>query len=110
MPGQLVLLLAICAEVIATSALASLQGLSKPIPLIVVVGGYVVSFYLLSIVVKTIPVGIAYAIWSGMGIVLVTLVGVVLYKQKPDLAAVAGMMLIISGVAVIQLLSAMRGH
>lgn len=110
MSGHLALVIAIFAEVIATSALASLSGISRPLPLIAVVAGYVTSFYMLSIVVKTIPVGIAYAIWSGMGIVLVTLGSVVLYKQKPDFAAMAGMVLIISGVVTIQLFSAMESH
>ncbi|MNJ78208.1 Multidrug transporter EmrE [compost metagenome] len=72
--------------------------------------GYVSSFYMLAIVVKTIPVGIAYAIWSGMGIVLVTLVSVVVYRQKPDLAAVAGMGMIVAGVVTIQLFSSMKPH
>ncbi|MNC27341.1 Multidrug transporter EmrE [compost metagenome] len=72
--------------------------------------GYVTSFYMLAIVVKTIPIGIAYAIWSGMGIVLVTLVSVVVYRQKPDLAAVAGMGMIVAGVVTIQLFSAMKPH
>ena len=97
MNGHLALAIAICMEVIATSALASIQGLTKPLPLMAVIVGYVSSFYMLAIVVKTIPIGIAYAIWSGMGIVLVTLVSVVVYRQKPDLAAVAGMGMIVAG-------------
>lgn len=110
MNGYLALAIAICMEVIATSALASLQGFSKPLPLLTVILGYIASFYLLAIVVKTIPIGIAYAIWAGMGIVLVTLVGVVLYRQKPDMAAVAGMAMIVAGVVTIQLFSAMEHH
>lgn len=94
----------------ATSALASIQGFSKPLPFLAVILGYVASFYMLAIVVKTIPVGIAYAIWSGMGIVLVTLVGVVVYRQKPDMAAVAGMAMIVAGVVTIQLFSSMKSH
>ncbi|MNW18701.1 Multidrug transporter EmrE [compost metagenome] len=65
---------------------------------------------MLAIVVKTIPIGIAYAIWSGMGIVLVTLVSVVIYRQKPDLAAIAGMGMIVAGVVTIQLFSSMKPH
>ncbi|MNI95639.1 Multidrug transporter EmrE [compost metagenome] len=65
---------------------------------------------MLAIVVKTIPIGIAYATWSGMGIVLVTLVSVVVYRQKPDLAAVAGMAMIVAGVVTIQLFSSMKPH
>ncbi|MNL82648.1 Multidrug transporter EmrE [compost metagenome] len=65
---------------------------------------------MLAIVVKTIPIGIAYAIWSGMGIVLVTLVSVVIYRQKPDMAAIAGMGMIVAGVVTIQLFSSMKPH
>ncbi|MNP00407.1 Multidrug transporter EmrE [compost metagenome] len=110
MNGHLALVIAICMEVIATSALASIQGFSKPLPLLAMIVGYVTSFYMLAIVVKTIPIGIAYAIWSGMGIVLVTLVSVVVYRQKPDLAAVAGMGMIVAGVVTLQLFSAMKPH
>ena len=110
MNGHLALVIAICMEVIATSALASIQGLTKPLPLLAVIVGYVSSFYMLAIVVKTIPIGIAYAIWSGMGIVLVTLVSVVIYRQKPDMAAIAGMGMIVAGVVTIQLFSSMKPH
>ncbi|CAI8884251.1 Multidrug transporter PA4990 [Pseudomonas jessenii] len=110
MNGHLALAIAICMEVIATSALASIQGLTKPLPLLAVIIGYVSSFYMLAIVVKTIPIGIAYAIWSGMGIVLVTLVSVVIYRQKPDMAAIAGMGMIVAGVVTIQLFSSMKPH
>lgn len=110
MTGHLALVIAICAEVIATSALASLQGFSKPLPLLLVALGYIASFYMLSVVVKTIPIGVAYAIWSGMGIVLVTLVSMYLYKQKPDVAAIAGMAMIVMGVVTIQLFSSMKSH
>ncbi|MNF14807.1 Multidrug transporter EmrE [compost metagenome] len=65
---------------------------------------------MLSVVVKTIPIGVAYAIWSGMGIVLVTLVSMYLYKQKPDVAAIAGMAMIVMGVVTIQLFSSMKSH
>ncbi|MCY1455919.1 Multidrug transporter EmrE [compost metagenome] len=110
MNGHLALAIAICMEVIATSALASIQGLTKPLPLLAVIIGYVSSFYMLAIVVKTIPIGIAYAIWSGMGIVLVTLVSVVIYRQKPDMAAIVGMGMIVAGVVTIQLFSSMKPH
>jgi len=110
MHAYLALVLAICTEVIATSALPSIQGFSRPLPLLAVILGYTLSFYMLSIVVKTIPVGIAYAIWSGMGIVLVTLVSLVLYRQKPDVAAISGMAMIAAGVITIQLFSSMKPH
>lgn len=108
--GYLYLAIAIIAEVIATSALQASQGFSKIAPSILVVAGYAVSFYFLSLVLKSIPVGIAYAIWSGMGIVLITLVGVAVFKQMPDLPAILGMVLIVSGVVVIQLFSKTTGH
>lgn len=110
MNGYLILAFAVFAEVIATSALASIEGLSRPVPLLLVVVGYVISFFLLSIVVKSIPIGVAYAIWSGMGIVLVAVVGMVFYQQRPDVAAIAGMLLIISGVVIMQLYSSMKAH
>ena len=76
----------------------------------VVVLGYGISFYLLSQVLKTVPVGVAYAIWSGAGIVLIALVGWLVLKQTLDAAAVAGMALIVAGVAVIQLFSRSAAH
>ncbi|MNT48874.1 Multidrug transporter EmrE [compost metagenome] len=75
-----------------------------------VVSGYVAAFYLLMLVMRTVPVGIAYAIWSGAGIVLVTMIAMVLYRQVPDVAACVGIGLIIAGVAVIQLFSTTSGH
>lgn len=108
--GYLYLAIAIIAEVIATSALQASQGFSKIAPSILVVAGYAVSFYCLSLVLKSIPVGIAYAIWSGMGIVLITLVGIAVFKQIPDWPAILGMVLIVSGVAIIQLFSKATVH
>ncbi len=96
---------AIVAEVVATSALKASQEFTQLLPSIVVVLGYGIAFYFLSIVLRTLPVGITYAIWSGLGIVLVTLVSMIIYRQIPDLAAVIGMMLIVSGVVVIHLFS-----
>ncbi|MEG7361591.1 multidrug efflux SMR transporter [Pseudomonas citronellolis] len=110
MNAYIALAIAIGTEVVATSSLASIQGFSKPLPLLGVILGYTTSFYMLSIVVKTIPVGIAYAIWSGMGIVLVTLVSLLVYRQKPDIAAISGMAMIAAGVMTIQLFSSMRPH
>ena len=96
---------AIVAEVAATSALKASAGFTKLLPSLTVVVGYGLSFYFLSLVLKSIPVGIAYAIWSGVGIVLITLVGVALFRQVPDTAAVVGMLLIVSGVVVINVYS-----
>ncbi|MGB3596462.1 MAG: SMR family transporter [Pseudomonas neustonica] len=101
---------AIVTEVIATSALKASEGFSKPLPSVVVVIGYLVSFYFLSLTLKTIPVGIAYAIWSGVGIVLISLVAWMLYGQKLDLPALIGMGMIMAGVMVINLFSRTTGH
>ncbi|MFJ5444800.1 DMT family transporter [Methylobacillus methanolivorans] len=104
------LAIAIVAEVIATSALKASDGFSQWLPSVVVVVGYGLAFYFLALTLRSIPVGIAYAIWSGLGIVLVTLIALVLYGQKPDLPAVIGMALIITGVVVMQLFSGTTGH
>jgi len=101
---------AIGAEVIATLALKASDGFSNSISSIVCMIGYVVSFYFLSLVLKTIPVGIAYAIWAGMGIVLISSISAVLYKQIPDLAAIIGMLLILAGVVVINVFSKTVSH
>jgi small multidrug resistance pump len=104
------LITAIVSEVIATSALKASTGFTKPLPSVVVVIGYLVSFYFLSLTLKTIPVGIAYAIWSGVSVVLISVVAWLLYGQKLDLPALIGMGLIISGVMVINLFSKTAGH
>lgn len=104
------LLVAIIAEVIATTALKSAEGFTRLLPSAIVVIGYGVSFYSLSLVLQSMPLGIAYAIWSGLGIVLVTIAGIFLYKQVPDIAAIIGMGLIVVGVIVIQVFSKTTGH
>jgi len=103
--AYLYLVVAIVFEVIATSALKACEGFTKPGPSVLVAVGYMASFYFFSIVLKTMPVGVAYAIWCGLGIIMVTLVGIFLYGQTPDLAAILGMALIMSGVAVINCFS-----
>ncbi|WP_233279536.1 DMT family transporter [Acidihalobacter yilgarnensis] len=90
---------------IATTALKSAAGFTRPLPSAIVVLGYGTAFYCLSLVLRSLPVSITYAIWSGLGIVLVTLAGALVYKQIPDLAAWIGMGLIIAGVLVINLYS-----
>jgi small multidrug resistance pump len=104
------LLIAITAEVIATSALKAAEGFSKPLPSAIVVVGYAVAFYCLSLTLKVLPVGIAYAIWSGVGIVLVAAIGLVVYGQKLDLPAIIGLGLIIAGVLVVNILSKSVPH
>lgn len=101
----LYLFIAILAEVIATSALKSAEGFTKLGPSILVVVGYGAAFYLLSLVLRHMTVGIAYAIWSGVGIVLVALVGMIMFRETPDVPAVIGMGLIIAGVTVIHTFS-----
>ncbi|HHE4817622.1 TPA: SMR family transporter [Proteus mirabilis] len=105
MNGLTYLILAIISEVIATTVLKASDGFSRLYPSIVVVVGYCFSFWALSQVVKVMPLGIAYAIWSGLGIVLVSVAAVFVYQQKLDLPAIVGMTLIIAGVLVINLLS-----
>lgn len=110
LPPYLWLAIAIVAEVIATSALRAADGFSRLVPSVVVVAGYAVAFYCLSMTLRSIPVGIVYAIWSGAGIVLITLVAMVLYRQVPDLAAICGLGLIVAGVVVLNLFSKMQAH
>ncbi|MGA3246636.1 MAG: SMR family transporter [Paraburkholderia sp.] len=109
-PPYALLGVAIVAEVVATSALRASEGFSRWLPAVVVVLGYGVAFYCLSLTLRSIPVGIVYAIWSGVGIVLISLVAVVLYRQVPDLPAIIGLGLIISGVVVLNLFSKMQAH
>ncbi|VEE14131.1 DMT family transporter [Ectopseudomonas mendocina] len=110
MPGYLYLAIAVAAEVIATTSMKAIDGFNKPLPLLLVIGGYAIAFWMLILVVRTIPVGIAYAIWAGLGIVLVSIAAMFIYQQKLDLPAVLGMGLIVSGVVVIQLFSQSTGH
>src|SRR5690606_10196418 len=105
MPAYFYLAVAIVSEVIATSALKASQGFSRPLPLLVVLAGYGLAFYCLSLTLRSIPLGVAYAVWSGGGIGLVTLVGWVVYKQALDIGAIIGIALIVSGVVVLQLFS-----
>lgn len=110
MKPWLLLGLAILAEVIATSALKSSEGFTKLAPSLIVVAGYGTAFYLLAITIKTIPVGIAYAAWSGLGIVLVAAIAWLFHGQRLDAWAFLGIALIISGVAVLNLLSRTSAH
>ncbi|ORM65447.1 multidrug DMT transporter [Pantoea rodasii] len=110
MNGYIYLAIAIVAEVVATTSMKAISGLSKPLPLILVIVGYGVAFWLLTLVVQTIPVGIAYATWAGLGIVLVSVASYFIYGQKLDIYALAGMGLIIAGVVVMQAFSKSVGH
>ncbi|WP_426944722.1 DMT family transporter [Pseudomonas oryzihabitans] len=110
MSGYIYLAIAIAAEVVATTSMKAISGFSNPLPLILVVCGYGLAFWMLTLVVRSIPVGIAYAIWAGLGIVLVSIAAAFLYDQKLDLPALLGMGLIVAGVVVIQLFSGSTGH
>ena len=108
--AHIYLLLAIIAEVVGTSALKASDGFKNWIPNVIVAAGYGLAFYFLSLVLKSIPVGVAYAIWSGLGIVLISLVGYIFFQQRLDFPAVVGMVLIISGVIVINIFSKTISH
>ena len=99
------LAVAIVAEVIATSALKASEGFSRLVPSLVVVAGYGIAFFCLSLTLRTIPVGIVYAIWSGVGIVLIALAGYFVFGQVLDAPALIGMGLIVAGVLVVNLFS-----
>jgi small multidrug resistance pump len=106
----LILLVAICAEVVATSALKAAEGFTRLIPSIVVVIGYGIAFSCLSLTLKTIPVGMAYAIWSGVGTALVALVAWIVYKQHLDLPAILGISLILAGTVIMNVFSKVSAH
>jgi len=110
MESWLFLAVAIIAEVVATSSLKASAGFTKLWPSLVVVVGYGLAFYFLALTLRTIPVGIAYAIWAGLGIVLISIVGWLFFGQKLDLASIAGMALIVAGVLVIQVFSKSGAH
>ncbi len=99
------LMIAVIAEVCATLALKPAEGFTKLGPSIIVVLGYAISFYLLSIILETLPVGITYAIWAGLGIVLTAFIAAIVFKQSPDAPAIIGMSFIIVGVGIIQMYS-----
>jgi small multidrug resistance pump len=108
--GYLYLALAIIAEVVGTSALKASQEFTRLGPSLLVIIGYCTSFYFLALVLKTIPIGIAYAIWAGAGIALITLIGAVMFRQIPDLPAIIGIGLILCGVVVINVFSKTVTH
>lgn len=105
MNPYIVLILSVLGEVVALTALRYVVGITKPLPIIVVVVAYALSFVGLYIVLKSLPVGITYAIWAGLGTVGTIIVGMLLFKEKPDSMAWLGMALIVGGVVVINLFS-----
>ena len=108
--AYLYLAIAIIAEVIGTYCLKLSDGFTRPLPVAVTVAGYGLAFYFLALTLRTVPTGLAYAIWSGVGIVLITAASWLFQGQRLDAAALAGMGLIVAGVAVIYLLSPSAGH
>mgnify|MGYP003520791290 FL=1 len=110
MKNYLFLAAAILCETLATSFLKKTEQFTKPLPTLIFAIGMITSFYLLSHAVKGIPVGIAYAIWSGVGIVLISAIGYFVYKQTLDLPAIIGLLFIISGVIIINLFSKSAAH
>jgi len=111
MPAHYVyLILAVAAETIGTTALQASQQFTRLVPTVLVVAGYAVSFYLLALVLKAMPVGIVYAIWSGLGIVFIALIGLLVFGQRLDLPALLGLAMIIGGIAVINLFSGSTSH
>ncbi len=104
------LAIAIVSEVIATSALKAAEGFTQLVPSVVVVVGYAAAFYFLSLTLRTLPIGIAYAAWSGIGIVLVSLIGWFVYRQPLDTAAIIGISLIIAGVVILNFFSKSTAH
>ena len=104
------LVVTVIAETIGTSALQASAQFTKFWPSVLVVAGYAIAFYFLGLTLKFVPVGVAYALWSGLGIVFISIIGVLVFSQKLDFAAIAGMSMIIAGIVVIQLFSSSSSH
>ena len=110
MKNFIILFLAILSEVIATTSLKFSEGFTKLVPSLIVVVGYGLSFYLLALSLKVFPIGIAYAIWSGVGIVLTVIAGILLWRETLDWARVMGIILILLGILIINLFSEINSH
>ncbi|MDO6563356.1 multidrug efflux SMR transporter [Amphritea sp. 1_MG-2023] len=108
--GYWFLAIAISAEVLGTLALKASQEFTRPLASTLCVVGYLTAFYFLSLVLKTVPVGVAYAIWAGMGIVLIASIGAVIYREIPDMPAIIGMLFIIVGVVIMNVFSKTAAH
>ncbi len=108
--AYLYMAVAIVAEVVATSSLKASQEFTRFWPSVVVVVGYGLAFYTLTLALRTLPVGIAYAFWAGLGIVLVTLIGILVYGERLDPPAVVGLAMIVGGVVIIQAFSQVSAH
>ncbi len=111
MPAHyLFLILAVAAETIGTSALQASQQFTRLLPSLLVIVGYGAAFYFMALTLRVMPVGIVYAIWSGLGIVFIAVIGLVVFGQRLDLPAVLGLALIVAGIVVIQLFSGSSTH
>jgi small multidrug resistance pump len=110
MKTALIFFFAVLSEVTATTALKFSEGFTRLVPSIIVVLGYGLSFYLLSLSLKVIPIGVAYAIWSGIGIVLTVIAGMLLWREPLDWARVTGIVLILGGILIINLFSKVAAH
>jgi small multidrug resistance pump len=110
MKSWLLLLLAVVCEVVGTSAIKYSNGFTKIVPSIVVFIGFGVAFYILSITLKVIPIGMAYAVWSGLGIVLISIIGHFVFQQRLDAPAFLGMSFILVGVIIMQVFSKAVAH
>ncbi|MDO9402916.1 MAG: SMR family transporter [Polaromonas sp.] len=110
MNAYIALGIAIVCEVIATTALKSSESFTRLLPSAIAIVGYAAALYLLTIAMKTIPTGVTYAIWSGLGIVLISVAAFFIHQQKIDLAGLLGMGLIIAGVLVLNLFSKTSAH
>lgn len=108
--NYLFLIIAIISEVVATSALKASNGFTRLLPSLIVVVGYGTAFYLLSLALRSIPVGVAYAIWSGVGIALVTIAAWILFDERVDLPALVGLALIAAGILILNVFSKMTAH
>lgn len=105
-----ILFLAILSEVVATTSLKFSEGFTKLVPSVVVVIGYGLSFYLLSITLKVMPIGVAYAIWSGVGLILTVIAGVILFRETLDWARITGILFIVVGIILINVISKSTAH
>jgi small multidrug resistance pump len=110
MTTYIYLSIAIIGEVIATSALKPSAGFSKLLPSMLVIAGYGTAFYFLSLTLRTMPIGIVYALWSGVGVALISVIGWVVFKQSLDLAAIVGITLIVIGVVILNVFSKVSVH
>ena len=110
MTTYMYLAIAIIGEVIATSALKPAAGFSKLLPSMLVIAGYGTAFYFLSLTLRTMPIGIVYALWSGVGVALISVIGWLVFKQSLDLAAIVGITLIVIGVVILNVFSKVSVH